>query len=151
MAAVKIPLRLPASPVEKSLEARFFVLSGFAVACLGVGIYGQDYVVPAAGFAIAAAGQAVSYRGRGRRRTFWGQVLIAGLVFAAMAYLLADSVGALFGGEMPQANFATLLVAITSFDLKTRRNCYSSLWISLAILYLSAVYAWDYVFGVLAV
>src|SRR6202022_2641701 len=45
--------------------------------------------------------------------------------------------------------FAILLVAITSFDLKTRRNCYSSLWISLAILYLAAVYAWDYPFGIL--
>jgi transglutaminase-like putative cysteine protease len=148
---MKVRLRLPASPVEESLEARLFVFSGFAVACLGVAIYGQDYVVPAAGLAIAAAGHAVSYRGRGKRRTFWGQVLVAGLVFAAMAYFLADSVGALFGGEMPQANFAILLVAITSFDLKTRRNCYSSLWISLAILYLAAVYAWDYVFGVLAV
>src|SRR5436305_8129349 len=122
--------RLPASPVEESLEARLFVLSGFAVACLGVVLYGQDYVVPPLGLAIAAAGHAVSYRGRGRRRSFWGQILIAGLVFAAMAYFLADSVGAFFGGEMPQANFAILLVAITSFDLKTRRNCYSSLWIS---------------------
>ena len=149
--AVKRLPHLPASPVEESLEARVFVLSGFAVASLGVVLYGQDYVVPAAGLAIAAAGHAVSYRGRSRRRSFWGQVLIAGLVFAAMAYFLADSVGALFGGEMPQANFAILLVAITSFDLKTRRNCYSSLWISLAILYLAAVYAWDYMFGLLAV
>src|SRR5207237_145446 len=52
-------------------------------------------------------------------------------------------------GVLPQANFAILLVAITSFDLKTRRNCYSSMWISLAILYLAAVYAWDYAFGIL--
>jgi len=40
-------------------------------------------------------------------------------------------------------------VAVTSFDLKTRRNCYSSQWISLAILYLAAVFAWDYPFGIL--
>jgi transglutaminase-like putative cysteine protease len=50
---------------------------------------------------------------------------------------------------LPQANFAIALVAATSFDLKTRRNLYSSLWISLAILYLAAVYAWDYPFGIL--
>jgi transglutaminase-like putative cysteine protease len=50
---------------------------------------------------------------------------------------------------LPQANFAIALVAVTSFDLKTRRNCYSSFWISLAILYLAAVYAWDYPFGIL--
>ena len=149
MAALRLP-RLPASPVEQSLEARVFVLSGFAVACLGVVLYGQDYFVPAIGLAVAAAGHYVSFRGRNARRTLRGQVLVAGLVFACMAYFLADSVGAIFGGEMPQANFAILLVAVTSFDLKTRRNCYSSLWISLAILYLAAVYAWDYLFGVLA-
>ncbi len=127
-----------------------FVLSGFAIAVLAVALYGQDYVVPALGLAMAIAGHAVSYRGRAKRRTFRGQALVASLVFAAFAYFLADSVGALFGGNLPQANFAILLVAVTSFDLKTRRNCYSSLWISLAILYLAAVYAWDYPFGVLA-
>jgi protein-glutamine gamma-glutamyltransferase len=149
MATLKLP-RLPASPVEESPVARECVLIGFAVACIGVAVYGQDYAVPAAGIAIAAIGHVVSYRGRANRRSIPGQVIIAGLVFAAMAYFLADSVAALFGGEMPQANFAILLVAVTSFDLKTRRNCYSSLWISLAILYLAAVYAWDYVFAALA-
>src|SRR5579859_789382 len=149
MAAVRIP-RLPASPVEESLSGRVFVYLGFAVTCVGVVIYGQDYVVPALGLAIAALGHIVSYRGRRQKRSFWGQALVAGLVFGSMAYFLADSAGAIFGGVMPQANFAILLVAVTSFDLKTRRNCYSSLWISLAILYLAAVYAWDYVFAVLA-
>ena len=138
---------LPSSPVEQSLEARAFVFSGFAVAVLGVVLYGQDYVVPAAGVVVAAIGHAASYRERLRPRGFWRQVLLAGLIFAALFYVLADSVLALFGGILPEANFAILLVAITSFDLKTRRNCYSSLWISLAILYLAAVYAWDYQFG----
>ncbi len=142
-------LRLPASPVENSLEGRVFVFLGFAVATLAVVLYGQDYVVPAIGIAVAAIGHVVSYRGRARKRTAAGQVLIAGLVMGALAYFLADSVGAIFGGVLPQANFAILLVAVTSFDLKTRRNCYSSLWISLAILYLAAVFAWDYAFGIL--
>ena len=142
-------LRLPASPVESSLEARAFVFSGFCVAVLAIVLYGQDYVVPAAGVAATAVGHMVSYRGRARKRSFLGQALLASLVFAGLAYFLADSVLALFGGVLPQANFAIALVAITSFDLKTRRNCYSSLWISLAVLYLAAVYAWDYPFGIL--
>jgi transglutaminase-like putative cysteine protease len=149
-AAMKLPRLLPASAVEESLSGRVFVYLGFAVGCVGVVIYGQDYVVPAVGIAIAALGHVISYRGRHQKRSFWGQALVASLVFAAMAYFLADSVGAIFGGVMPQANLAILLVAVTSFDLKTRRNCYSSLWISLAILYLAAVYAWDYLFAVLA-
>ena len=148
MAAVR--LRLPASPVEQSLEARAFVFSAFAIAVLAVVLYGQDYVIPAAGLVAAAAGHVVSYRERNARRGFWRQLLLAGLIFAALFYVVADSVLALFGGVLPQANFAILLVAVTSFDLKTRRNCYSSLWISLAILYLAAVYAWDYPFGLLA-
>ena len=148
MAAVRLP-RLPASPVENSLEARAFVFSGFCVAVLAIVLYGQDYVVPAAGVAATAAGHVISYRGRLRKRKAPGQALLASLVFAGLAYFIADSVLALFGGVLPQANFAIALVAVTSFDLKTRRNCYSSLWISLAILYLAAVYAWDYPFGIL--
>jgi protein-glutamine gamma-glutamyltransferase len=139
------------SPVESSIEGRAFVFSGFAVAVLAIVLYGQDYVVPAVGVVAAAIGHVVSYRERNRRRGLWRQVLLAGLIFGALFYVLADSTLALFGGVLPQANFAILLVAITSFDLKTRRNCYSSLWISLAILYLAAVYAWDYAFGILLV
>src|SRR5947199_749148 len=142
-------LRLPTSPIEQSVEARAFVFSGFAVAVLGIVLYGQDYVVPVVGLAAAAWGHVVSYRERNRKRDFWRQVLLAAMVFGALFYVIADSSLALFGGVLPQANFAILLVAVTSFDLKTRRNCYSSLWISLAIVYLAAVYAWDYAFGVL--
>ena len=141
--------RLPPSPVESSVEGRAFVFSGFVVAVLAVVLYGQDYVVPLVGVAVAAVGHVVSYRERGAKRGVWRQVVLAGLVFGALFYILVDSALALFGGVLPQANFAILLVAITSFDLKTRRNCYSSLWISLAILYLAAVYAWDYQFGIL--
>jgi len=151
MKLLRLPrfLKLPSSPVENSLQARCFVFLGFVVAVIGVAIYGQDYVVPAAGVVVAAIGHVLSYRGRTKRRSVAGQVLVASLVMAALAYFLADSVLALFGGILPQANFAILLVAVTSFDLKTRRNCYSSLWISLAILYLAAVFAWDYPFGIL--
>jgi len=145
---VRLP-KLPASPVEHSLPARAFVFSGFCVAALSIALYGQDYLVPAAGIAATAAGHVISYGGRLRKRRVLGQVLLASLVFAALAYFLADSMLALFGGVLPQANFAIALVAVTSFDLKSRRNCYSSLWISLAILYLAAVYAWDYPFGIL--
>ena len=142
-------LRLPASPIEHSIEARAFVFSAFATAVLAIAIYGQDYVIPVIGLVAAAFGHIVSYRERNKKREFWRQVFLAAMVFGALFYVIADSSLALFGGTLPQANFAILLVAVTSFDLKTRRNCYSSLWISLAILYLAAVYAWEYPFGIL--
>jgi transglutaminase-like putative cysteine protease len=150
MAGLRRWFRLPASPIEHSVEGRAFVFSGFAVAVLAIVIYGQDYVVPLLGVVAAGCGHVVSYRERNRKRTFWRQAFLAALVFGALFYVIADSSLALFGGVLPQANFAILLVAITSFDLKTRRNCYSSLWISLALLYLAAVYAWDYAFGIIA-
>jgi transglutaminase-like putative cysteine protease len=139
-------LRLPRSPIEPSLAARVCVLCGFGVAVIAIIVYGSDYVIPVLGVAAAAGGHVVSFRQRNQRREFWTQVFLAALIFGALFYVIADSTLALFGGVLPQANFAILLVAITSFDLKTRRNCYSSMWISLAILYLAAVYAWDYAF-----
>lgn len=147
MAAVKRRRLLPASPIEHSGVARAAVFLAFVVATAAVVWYGQDYVVPVIGVVAAFFGQVVSHRERNEKRGFWRQALLAGLVFGALFYLVADSTLALFGGVLPQANFAILLVAITSFDLKTRRNCYSSIWISLAILYLAAVYAWDYLFA----
>ena len=122
---------------------------GFAVAVLSVVLYGQDLFLPLVGLGVAALGHVVSYRERRQRRGFWRQAILAAGIFGSLAYILGDSALAIFGGVMPQANFAVLLVAITSFDLKTRRNCYSSLWISLALMYLAAVYAWDYAFGIL--
>ena len=142
-------LRLPPSPIEHSAAGRAFVLAGFVVAVVAIALYGQDYVIPALGVLAAGAGHVVSYRERKLKRELWRQALLAALVFGALFYVIADSALALFGGILPQANFAILLVAVTSFDLKTRRNCYSSLWISLAITYLAAVYAWDYMFGLL--
>jgi transglutaminase-like putative cysteine protease len=149
-AVIRRLARLPRSPIENSVEGRAFVFSGFVVAVLAIVLYGQDYVMPVLGVVAAAIGHVVSYRERGHRRGFWRQAFLAALIFVALFYVIADSSLAIFGGVLPQANFAILLVAITSFDLKTRRNCYSSLWISLAILYLAAVYAWDYTFAVLA-
>src|SRR6266576_2104020 len=97
MAAVRFP-RLPASPVENSLEGRAFVYSGFAVAVLAIVLYGQDYVIPATGLATTAVGHVVSYRGREKKRRLGGQVLLATLVFAGLAYFLAEE-GQGGGGE----------------------------------------------------
>ncbi|MEP7105623.1 MAG: transglutaminaseTgpA domain-containing protein, partial [Chloroflexota bacterium] len=140
-------MKLPASPVEDSAAARACAWAAFGVAAAAIAFYGQDYVVPPLAVAIAALGHGVSHRRRHRPRGALRQLVIAGLVFACLAYFVLDSVGGVFGGQLPQAHFALLLVAVTSFDLKTRRNLYSSMWISLAVLYLAAVYAWDYPFG----
>ena len=73
------------------------------------------------------------------------------MMFLGLAYFVFDSVTGLFGANLPQANLVMILVAVTSFDLTTRRNLYSSLWMSLALVYLAAVFAWDFQFGVFVV
>jgi len=93
VAALTRRLRLPSSPIENSVEARAFVFSAFAVAVLAIVLYGQDYVLPVLGIAGAAAGHVISYRERDRKRGFWRQVFLAVLVFGALFYLIADSVG----------------------------------------------------------
>jgi hypothetical protein len=146
MARLTRRLRLPASPVEQSDWARVFACAALLVSLLAVAFFAQDPIVPLFAAVAVTVGHLVSMQERNKKRGFWRQVLLAGLIFGALCYLIADSGLGLFGGTLPQAHFAILLAAITSFDLKTRRNLYSSLWISLAILYLAAVYAWDYAF-----
>jgi transglutaminase-like putative cysteine protease/predicted PurR-regulated permease PerM len=146
MASLTRRFRLPPSPVEQSEWARVFACLALLVSLLAVAFFAQDPTVPLFAAVAVTVGHLVSLRERNQKRGFWRQVLLAGLIFGALCYLIADSGLALFGGTLPQAHFAILLAAITSFDLKTRRNLYSSLWISLAILYLAAVYAWDYAF-----
>jgi transglutaminase-like putative cysteine protease len=145
-----VKLRLPASGIEESPVARGFVWAGFAVAVGALAVYAQDLVLAPLALGVAAIGHLVSHRRRRQRRGVLSQLLILSLMLACLAYFLLDSFAAAFGGQLPQAHFAALLVAVTSFDLKTRRNLHSSLWISLALVYLAAVYAWDYPFGVLA-
>jgi protein-glutamine gamma-glutamyltransferase len=142
---------LPRSPVEDSRWARRFALLGFGVAALAIGWYGQTVVVPLVAFAIAFAGHRFSFAWRHRKRPRALQALIAGMMFLGVGYFLTDSVTGLFGASLPQANLVMILVAVTSFDLTTRRNLYSSLWMSLALVYLAAVFAWDYQFGVFVV
>jgi hypothetical protein len=142
---------LPRSPVEDSRWARRFALLAFGVAALAIGWYGQTVVVPLVAFAIAFAGHRFSYAWRRRKRPRRLQALIAGMMFLSVAYFLTDSVSGLFGANLPQANLVMILVAVTSFDLTTRRNLYSSLWMSLALVYLAAVFAWDYQFGAFVV
>jgi protein-glutamine gamma-glutamyltransferase len=142
---------LPKSPVEDSRWARRWALLGFGVAVLAVAWYGQTFVVPLVAFAIAFAGHRFSYAWRHGKRPWLLQALIAGMMFLGLAYFVLDSVTGLFGASLPQANLVMILVAVTSFDLTTRRNLYSSLWMSLALVYLAAVFAWDYQFGLIVV
>jgi transglutaminase-like putative cysteine protease len=59
---------------------------------------------------------------------------------------MLDLFAGTFGGNLPQAQFALGALAITSFDLKTRRNLFSHLWHSLALIYVAALFAFGAIF-----
>ncbi|HEV3233575.1 MAG TPA: transglutaminaseTgpA domain-containing protein [Candidatus Dormibacteraeota bacterium] len=135
---------------EESLAARAAVLATAVIAGLGMVLTAGAPITVAISLTVVAAGHVVSWRGRHRRRTIRGQAVIGALVVACLTYLLLDLILAVFGGALPQAKFAVMTMAVTSFDLKSRRNLFSHVWHSAAILYVGALFAWDYAYvGVL--
>jgi len=69
------------------------------------------------------------------------------LIFIALHLALAWMCGGLFiGVNLPQAQFALYALAITSFDLRHRSNLFSSLGLSLLVLYVAATLSRDYSF-----
>ncbi|HEV3232434.1 MAG TPA: transglutaminaseTgpA domain-containing protein, partial [Candidatus Dormibacteraeota bacterium] len=132
--------------VEDSLAARLCVLAATTVASIAVTLTSGVVFTSLACLGAVVAGHTVSWRWRARPRRARGQVLLGGLLLGAVAYLFADLFLGVFGGALPQAKFALVALAITAFDLKSRRNLYTHLWHSLVILYVAALFAWDATF-----
>ncbi len=133
-------------PAEESLEARIAVLAAAGVANSSLALIAGAPVTAMLCLAAIAGGHYWSWRRRHRPRTKRGRALLSLLMLGCVFYLVLDLTLALFGGALPQAKFAVLVQAVTSFDLKTRRNLFTHLWHSLVILYIAAVFAWTAAF-----
>jgi len=133
-------------PPEPSIPGRVAVLAAAGVANLSLAITAGAELTAIACLGVSAVGHAWSWRGQSRPRTKRGQALLAVLLLACLVYLFLDLTLALFGGALPQAKFALLAQAVTSFDLKTRRNLFTHLWHSLVVLYIAGVFAWTVAF-----
>ena len=142
--------RRPVIP-DESVIARVCVLVAMEVGLIGMGITANMPLTAAVAMPVVAWGHVVSWRGRRRPRTVQGQLTMGLLLALALAYLFADLFNAAFGGDLPQARFAVIAAVITSFDLKARRNLYSHLWHSLALVYIAGLFAWSALFLVLLV
>lgn len=95
-----------------------------------------------------AAGHYYSWRAAPRPKNL-GWVRVAVFVGLHLAVLLMCA--RLFvSGALPQAEFALFAQAITSFDLRTRRDLFASLGLSLLSLYVAATLARDPSFGLFA-
>jgi transglutaminase-like putative cysteine protease len=119
------------------------VLGAAAVADVAIAVTAGALLTAVVCLALVFLGHRVSWRGRHRARTAAGQAVLGLLIAGCLVYLVSDLTIGLFGGSLPQAKFALLSQAVTSFDLKSRRNLFTHLWHSAVILYVAALFAWN--------
>ncbi|HEX6491982.1 MAG TPA: transglutaminaseTgpA domain-containing protein [Candidatus Dormibacteraeota bacterium] len=137
--------RAPAPPEQRS-SAWSAVCVAVLVGNAGLALTTGELVVPLVCSALTVLGYVRSWRRRGAERDRMQAMLVAVALHLALVYLVLDLFDATFGGNLPQAHFALAVAAIISFDLRTRRNLYSHLLMSLVVLYIGGLYAWDVVY-----
>lgn len=122
---------------------RGMVLAATLCALAALAVYGQLYLTCAVAAAVIVVGHRSCLRHLDRPRSARQRCLVALALMGAGLYLLLDLFGAAFGGDLPQARFVVMLQAITSFELRTRRNLYSTTIHGMLVLYLAALYSFD--------
>lgn len=137
--------RKPAVP-ERSATLRRWVFVASLPPILAVAWAGALWGPALLATIILAAGH--YYSGWAARRAradpFVQLVVFIGL-HLALAWLCA---GIYLAAPLPQAQFALYAQAVTSFDLRRRVNLFSSLGMSLLVLYVAATLSRDYAFAV---
>jgi len=125
----------PQKEPERSLTLRLVVLAAMLVALFALGRVHAGLwpfiVIAANGIGL---GHWYSYRHLDRSTTVVRAIMFM-LVHLALCWLI---MGLAIGATVPQAQFAIYAQAITSFDLRYRRSLFTTLFISLAILYVAA-------------
>jgi protein-glutamine gamma-glutamyltransferase len=138
----------PPAPAERSPRLRALTFAAALPPLLALGTVSLIWVPVAIGALGLAAGHYYSARAAARPKAS-GWVRLA--VFVALHLALLLMCARLFApGALPQAEFALFAQAITSFDLRTRRNLFASLGMSTLTLYVAATLARDAVFGLFA-
>jgi len=137
--------RAPA-PAEQRPTAWSAVCVAVLVGNAGLALTTGELPVPLICSALTVLGYVRGWRRRGAERGRVQAMTVAVALHLALVYLVLDLFDATFGGDLPQAHFALVVAAIISFDLRTRRNLYSHLLMSLVVLYIGGLYAWDVIY-----
>ncbi len=133
-------------PGEQSGVARLALLAAMLIAVGSLGVTAEMPIACTISAVAIAVGYRHSWRTRDAPRSAVGQVLIGVGLLALLVYLISDLFGGAFGGDLPQAHFGVYVAALTSVDVKSRRNCLSHIWHSLILLYIAGLFAWSGVF-----
>lgn len=130
------PRRKPPLPPERSKTLRLLVIATALPPLLALAWAGFLWLPLLITLAGLAAGHVYSYRAAENPRA---SNLVRLMVFVALHLALAWMCAGLFiGAALPQAQFAMYAQAITAFDVRTRRNLFASLALSLLVLYVAA-------------
>lgn len=134
-----------ALPAELSKNLRLWVFLASLPPLIAVAWSGALWGPALLSLAVLAAGHSYSWRQAHQPKADGRvQIVIFGLLHLALLWLVA---GLFLGAALPQAQFALYAQALTAFDLRRRTNLYSSLGLSLLVLYVAATLSRDYVFA----
>ncbi|HEX2173859.1 MAG TPA: DUF3488 and transglutaminase-like domain-containing protein [Dehalococcoidia bacterium] len=141
-------LRRSPGRYEPSRPLRLAVLGTTIWGYLTLGFVGDIWPVGLIAAILTCFGHWSSYRARGATST--GRRLLLGAALAGVVlWVLVDIVTGLAGARLPQAQLGMLIQAVTSFDLRTRRNLYGTLIHTLGVFYLASNFGFSLTFGVL--
>lgn len=141
------PRRRPGA-FEGSRALRLAVLATTLWGYLSLGLVGDLLPVAIVAAAFTCLGHWSSYRTQGKQGIL-RRVLIGGGVAAVVLWVLIDISTGIAGARLPQAQLGMLVQAVTSFELRTRRNLYATTLHTLAIVYLASNFGFSLVFGLL--
>ncbi len=133
--------RKPAPP-ERSLRLRRWVYFTSLVPILAVAWTGNLWGPALVAALLLAAGHYYSWRAaQAAKPNAYVQILIFVAIHLALGWMF---LGFYMGFDLPQAQFALYVQAITAFDLRRRVNLFSSLGMGVLILYVAATLGRDY-------
>lgn len=139
---------LKQTPSERSRAVRQAVLIASLPSLLAVAWVGQLWLPMVITVAGLAGGHYYSWRLAQHSAIpvmhRWTQIGIFAGIHLLLAFMLA---GLFIGLPLPQAQFALYTLALTSYDLRTRGNLFSSLGLSLINLYVAATLSRGYDFA----
>ncbi len=138
--------RKRSAQVEQSRRLRWLVLCATWWAMLTLasvsGIWPTVFVMGI----VVALGHWYSARHTGAPDTRL-RLLLCVCLLVALGAMYADITVGAFGGAVPQAKFGIWAQVITSFELRTRRNLYSTTLHSFVIMYPAALLSFDVTYG----
>ena len=142
----RIYRRQQAAPPERSLALRRWVCLASLPPLLAIAWVGYLWGPALFAIALLVGGHYYSWRAaQSEKANRFVRLAIFVALHLAVLWMFA---GLFIGAALPQAQFALYAQAITAFDLRRRGNLFSSLGLSLLVLYVAATLSRDYSFFV---